>query len=504
MHKLRLLLSVGTMVGLVASAAHAARIIDMTGNPDTVTGTGTATLPDGFVEMGSPYSGGQGLETETAVPFAKPQPGTVNMRLNLEVNEFPMAAWWSGMNGSGTPASNAGNKQQAFGIAGYIRLDFGLDGQTKNGVRYGAFTEVRENNTTSIGGGTASLPGVTSTSPTGLAGSSFTSGFAQSASADSSDNTLYVRQANVYVGTDNLGFVRIGTGLGAQTLFETGLIDDFDWGGWNQFSGSINAATNVQPIWPWADDGGEYMAGRIMYVSPVIAGFDFGIAFAPNNSTPFDGSGCSSAFGGVGCATQSSSTLAGDFGRYRNELGIAARYRNTFGPVGVAVSGIYTTSGVVEDAVAPEAFKGLNIGDIGASVQLNHQIEVGGNVMWGAFNGNWGLQPVGGASAVAWVAGVKYTIPQLPMTVGTYYFDYKNQGQPGLPTQRNEQGLDVGAVYGLGPGVVLLAEYAWGQREQGDFNFLTGACGNCSTTAGANLDNKVQVQLVTAGVSVRF
>jgi len=505
MHKLRLLLSVGTMLGLVAGTAHAARIMDMTGNPDTVTGTGTATLPDGFVEVGSPYSGGQGLETETAVPFAKPQPGTVNMRINLEVNEFPMAAWWSGMNGAGTPASNAGNKQQAFGIAGYIRLDFGLDGETKNGVRYGAFTEVRENNTTNITG--SSTP-VTTTGAGGTSTGTLTgvsSGFGQSASADAGDNTLFVRQANVYVGTDNLGFIRIGTGIGAQTLFEVGLIDDFDWGGWNQFNGGINAPTNVEPIWPWADDGGEYMAGRIMYVSPVIDGFDFGFAFAPNNSTPFDGSGCSSAFGGVGCATQSSSTLAGDFGRYRNEVGVAARYRNTFGPVGVAVSGIYTTSGVVADAAAAsQPFKGLNIGDIGASVQINHQLEVGGNVMWGSFNGNWGLQPVGGATAVAWVAGVKYTIPQLPMTVGTYYFDYKNQGQPGLPTQRNEQGLDVGAVYGLGPGVVLLAEYAWGQRSQGDFNFLTGACGNCSTTAGANLNNKVQVQVLTAGLSVRF
>ena len=199
------------------------------------------------------------------------------------------------------------------------------------------------------------------------------------------------------------------------------------------------------------------MAARIMYVSPVIYGFDMGIAFAPNNSTPFDGSGCSAAFGGVGCATQSSSLIAGDFGRYRNELGVALRYRNTFGPVGVALSGTYTTSGTVADAAAvSQPFKGLNIGDVGASIQFNRQIELAGNVMWGAFNGNWGLQPVGGTTAVAWVAGVKYTIPQLPMTLGTYYFNYKNQGAgpgPGLG-QRTEQGLDVGAVYGLGPGAV--------------------------------------------------
>jgi hypothetical protein len=497
MYKLRLLMSAGTLVGMLAGTAHAARVMDMTGNTETVTGTGLVTEPDGFLQMGSPYSGGQGLETETAVPFSSPQPGAVNMRINLEVNEFPMATWWTGMNGNGT--ATPGNKQQPYGIAGYIRLDFGLDGMTKNGIRYGGFTEIRENNTTNI---TGSSTAVTTTTGTGtLTGVS--SGFAQSASADAADNTLFVRQANVYAGTDNVGFVRIGTGIGAQTLYEVGLLDDFDWGGWNQFDGGINAPTNVEPIWPWADDGAEYMAARVMYVSPVIDGFDFGVSFAPNNSTPFDGSGCSSAFGGVGCATQSSSTLSGDFtNRYRNEVGLALRYRNNFGPVGVAVSGIYTTSGQVNDAAAAsQPYKGLNIGDVGAAIQLNKQIEIAGNVMWGAFNGSWGLQPVGGATAVAWVAGAKYTIPQVPMTLGAYYFNYKNQGQPDLPTQRTEQGLDVGAVYGLGPGVVLLAEYAWGQRYQGDYNFLTGAFGG---QAGANLDNKVQVQLLTAGVSVRF
>ena len=503
MHKFRQLLLAGTVLGLLAGTGHAARVVDMSGNPNSATGVGMVAQPDGFAEVGSPYTGGQGLESETAVPFSNPQPGTVNMRINLEVNEFPMAAWWTGMNGSGTPASNAGNKQQPFGISGYIRLDFGLDGMSRNGIRYGAFTEIRENNTTNI---TGSSTAITTTSATGAASTGtltgISSGFAQSASADSGDNTLYVRQANTYVGTDHLGFLRIGTGLGAQTLFETGLVDDFDWGGWDQFSGGINAPTNVQPVWPWADVGAEYMAGRVMYVSPVIDGFDFGIAFAPNNSTPFNGSGCSAGYGGVGCATQSSSTLSGDYGRYRDELGIAARYRNSFGPVGFAVSGIYTTSGKVDDAAsALQPYNGLNVGDVGVSVQYNRQVELAGNVMWGDFNGAWGLQPTGGATAVAWVAGAKYTIPQLPMTLGTYYFNYKSQGQAGLPTQRTDQGIDAGAVYGLGPGVALVAEYAWGQRYQGEYNFLTGAFGG---EAGANLDNKVQVQLVTLGMSVRF
>jgi len=512
MGKLRLLLSVGAMLSLAAGGANAARIMGQPGNDASPTGTGIVTDATGFQESGSPYSGGQGQgETESQVPFAAaPAPGTINFRINSFVNEFPMYTSFSGMNSNGTPASNAGNKIQGYGIYGWIRFEMGLDGMTKGGIRYGSYFQIRENNTTAL-----------TANPTYTSGAGLTSNFAQSASADSSDNTLYVRHANVYIGTDQIGLVRVGTGLGAMTLFETGLFDDFDIGGWISFASS-NIPSNMVPVWPWADEGGEYMAARIGYVSPVIFGFDGGIFFAPNNSGPFDGSGCTSAFGGVGCATQSSSNNAADLGRYRNELGIALRYRNAFGPVGLAVSGIYTTSGVVNpgpnvtgsggaagagtpataaSAGAARNFNGLSIGDIGAEVSFNHQLAVGANIMWGAFNGNWGLQPkatatIPATTAIAWEAGVKYTIPQAPITLGTYYFNYKNAGTAGLPTQRVYQGLDVGAVYGLGPGAVLVAEYAWGQNYQGGVNFLGGP--------NPALDNKVQAQVFTVGMSVRF
>jgi hypothetical protein len=86
------------------------------------------------------------------------------------------------------------------------------------------------------------------------------------------------------------------------------------------------------------------------------------------------------------------------------------------------------------------------------------------------------------------------------MTVGAYYFNYKSQGQIGLPTQRTDQGLDMAAVYGMGPGVVLIAEYAWGQRYQGAYNFLT------SNAAGTDFlaNNKVHANVFTVGMSVRF
>jgi len=159
---------------------------------------------------------------------------------------------------------------------------------------------------------------------------------------------------------------------------------------------------------------------------------------------------------------------------------------------------------VVNDAAAAaQPYKGLDVGDAGTYISIFKQLEVGGNVMWGAVNGAWAPMPSGGKHALAWVTGVKWTIPQLPATLGAYYFNYKYQGNAtpisatcAFCTQRTSQGLDVGAVYGFGPGVVAVAEYAWGQVYQGDVDLLTGSAGSAYNTVTANV--------VTVGMSVRF
>ena len=87
------------------------------------------------------------------------------------------------------------------------------------------------------------------------------------------------------------------------------------------------------------------------------------------------------------------------------------------------------------------------------------------------------------------MAGARFTIPQLPSTIGGSFFDYKYQGQPGLPTQRTSAGLDLGATYGLGPGAVLVAEYLWGYNYQGGYNFLTNA-GHCDCNQPGELEQQ--------------
>ena len=247
--------------------------------------------------------------------------------------------------------------------------------------------------------------------------------------------------------------------------------------------------------------------------------------FAPNNAPATSGGNtCSTIY--TGCITQSTSNIPGDLGRYRNEFEIGLRYRNAWGPVGLAVSGVYTVSaatnpgpyaplgaaGTPAGATNALRYNGLNMGMIGGEVSINKYLAIGANTMFGAYNGSWGLQSKAPyclsatlcqgseTTAIAWVAGARYTIPSLPSTIGASFFDYKYQGQPGLPTQRTSAGLDVGATYGLGPGAVIIAEYLWGYNYQGGYNFLT----NQDTGTAAALNNKVQEQLLMLGIALRF
>jgi len=543
MRKLKLLLYAGTMAGALGGAAFAVEFPPSDGSTPTgpiqsPTGVGMVTTAGGFQEVGSSYTGGQGQQytplasSYNLSPFSTPAPGTAILRLDLQTVMFAQGAWWTGMNGSGVgtsanlnsaTATNAlGNKQAPYAIVGYVRLDMAMDGMSKSGVRYGAFTEIRENTLNpNSATGTNAATAVSGTG-TGYATASATS---SGTSGLNTQQTLYVRQAWAYVGSDTLGIVRIGQGFSTNSLMQLGLNDEFDAGGWVgwQSGGIMPAATG--PTWPWADSGNEYQAARIAYLSPVFFGFDAVTSFAPNNAPATSGGDtCSSVY--TGCVTQSTSNAAGDLARYRNEFEIGIRYRNAFGPVGLAVSGVWTHSAPTNpgpDAALGAAgtpagptnalrYNGLNMGMIGGEVTFNKYIAVGANVLFGAYNGSWGLQAKAPyclsatlcqgseTEAIAWVAGARFTIPQLPSTIGGSFFDYKYQGQPGLPTQRTSAGLDLGATYGLGPGAVVIAEYLWGYNYQGGYNFLTNA--DTGTTAGQN--NKVQEQVVVLGIALRF
>src|SRR5215472_12069632 len=147
-------------------------------------------------------------------------------------------------------------------ISSYARLFAGMDGMAANGLRYGAGMEIRQN-----------FIGQYSNN-----GSSGASGY-------SSYETMFVRRAFTYAAGENWGIFRLGQADGLISLFDLG-VTTF------QFlpSGNLNGgdATNLPGSFPsfvyLAVAGNEYANAKAVYLSPQIAGFDFGIQYAPNTS----------------------------------------------------------------------------------------------------------------------------------------------------------------------------------------------------------------------------
>ncbi len=93
------------------------------------------------------------------------------------------------------------------------------------------------------------------------------------------------------------------------------------------------------------------------------------------------------------------------------------RYQGNFGGLGIYGVLGYSGSGNVHVWGATPggingtttAYNGFRSGDGGLALTYAG-FTVGGNVLWGAFNGQVGLKPQGGANAVAWVAGAQYAV----------------------------------------------------------------------------------------------
>jgi len=586
MRKLRLLLYAGTMASALAGSAYALEFPPSDGSTPTgplqnAAGVGMPTLASGFQEVGSGYTMGQGQQLTpassggTTSPFSTPAPGTVIVRIDVQATAGFQFGGWTGQNGAGFNSSQAlvsatntnaattaaiagsqpsitggeaGNKQQPYGVIGFWRLDFMVDGMSKAGMRYGLVSQIRQNapNGQTTTGSTAA----------GVTNSANASATSSGVSSSNSQDTLYLKNMCMYVGSDTIGLFRIGQGscVYAASALLTGLNDEFDYGGWD---GAVTISP-VTPAWPWPDSGSSYMPQGVAYLSPVIAGFDTVISFNPDNSSIITNTSCTSF---EGCANQSTSNAPGDYARFINRLSVGLRYRNAFGPIGIALQGNWEISGVVQPgptagstglpAAAAAAAAGakaslvggvpmvvataatsatteggvpvtagsgavrynpLNIGTIGAEVSINKFFAVGANTMFGAFNGPGALQAkpydqqTSSTVAIAWEAGAKMTIPTVPMTFGGSYYNFKYQGQPGVPTQRVSQGVDVGVTYGIGPGMVAYLEGLWGQIHQGDVNLLTGACGSsaCSNNTFTNLNNTENVTIGLAGLALEF
>jgi hypothetical protein len=451
-------------------------------------------------------------------PVANPTPGTIVIHVNGKVQVDFQGVWTSVDNRFFTPPAagslgavlgNNGTgpaKLQPQSIQSFARVYFGGDAMATNGLRYGAAIEFRQNFT-------------------GQPSSNTSSG----ASGYDSLNTVFVRRAFAYVAGEQWGIVRMGVADGVIGIFDNGVTTFQFLPTGNLNGGDLqNMPQNVTPpFWFLGQAGNEYDNSKIVYLSPQIAGFDFGIQYAPNTSNGF---GISSNAGGLGSSITGSGTGTGlncatatsgcpslssgpgiqDGSRALNQTAVGLRYQGVFGGVGVLAYGVYEASGHADytglQTVAvlgtPAGgrfngkYQGLSFGSGGVAVTFAG-FTVGGNVIGGKINGQLGLVPKGGSSEFAYLIGAKYVAG--PFTIGIVGEEGSYQGNPVMAglTQRRGRGLSAGLAYTVAPGYTVYGEYLYNDIYQGGVNMITGA-------TGSNANNNIKGQGFLVGNVVNF
>ena len=318
--------------------------------------------------------------------------------------------WYAGVAGTSADElspSKLGNTE----FQGYIRACPGFDARASNGLQYGVVSEIRnpDSNDSSTG---------------------------SSASANATANTLYWRRAYGYIGTPDLGQLHFGQGDGAFDLLMVGTFVHFNDGGWKgdvpYFAPSY---VDLKNVWPWPNVANYYATNRVVYLSPTWTGFSpiwssvqFGVSFAPNNNPLINTENCTVASYGCNRVISADFTppsmpppgAAAIAPRYRNEADVAGELARAFGPLCIALSlGYINATPVANTMPGVLSYRNLSVGTAGLTVSYKG-FKVGGNVLEGQMNGQYYLQPHGGAHALAFIAGGEYSAELF--VVGASYF----------------------------------------------------------------------------------
>ncbi|MCZ8141391.1 MAG: porin [Acetobacteraceae bacterium] len=375
-------------------------------------------------------------------------------------------------NNAGGISTARGRAKNDFRTEAEINLY--ADGVAANGMRYGAVFELQMDNL-AAGSGT----GVDYDELYGFVRGSW--GELRFGQEDAAANLMQVRRPSVlWMGTDDAWdeFVvqQAGAVFGASPYIMSGLTDGSD-------------------------------KTKIIYLSPQLYGFDFGLSFAPND--------------GEGERTQradSAVEFQRDRTRIENEISAILRYRGTFGDVGVAASfgGVWADAPSLNANGAPPVVKGQNVNAYSAGLVLRaYGFQVGGEYTFGNYNGT---APAGAALARGldgsnhWIGSVVYTVGAF--SVGAMYGkgtqdNGTNPAGDNL-SDRTQTYLGLGVAYVLAPGMTLFANY----NQIEDENLPTGAPSSVPAGGGgtnlanfgsaASPDNTRNITVLVAGVRIAF
>jgi len=491
------------------------------------TGAFAQATPPAFFQsqgmMAMPWGGGpaannnnNSMGAAAKGSVAVPTPGTVVIRFNGRLETEISANFTSGdksiPTGSGAITGGGSFKLNPVGIASYMRLYPGIDGMATNGLRYGATIELRENFNSPNG---AAYPATSTVNKDGTVSTTVGAGGtgASSPSGYSSSETVFVRRAFVYMGSDKVGIVRIGQSDGVIGLFDNGSFSAQTWdGGIGNFNGGAMQAETAQagvgiPFAWLAQAGAEYSNTKIVYLTPQFYGFDFGVQYAPSMGNAYSNSTGGTANGPALCnaasATCINTSTGNDPTRWLNQVAAGVRYQGTIGPVNLGAYAVYETAGkesttntiaaggagYVAGATATNLLRYDNLSFVNAAVKIEVP-SVG--VTWsfdyigGALNGQLAMRPTGGAPENAFLTGLVYK--NGPWVFGVEAGIVESQGQANLAkiSQRKETEVAFGGTYNVAPGLALVGEFMHTERHQGNFDFVTGAPSTMTRDAKGN------------------
>jgi len=228
-----------------------------------------------------------------------------------------------------------------------------------------------------------------------------------------------------------------------------------DSGDWDEFLPAPNY------LIAGVNDGND--ATKIIYLSPQMMGFDFGVSYAANR---FEGE----------AAVNPSNTAAfqRDFTNQTNEISAALRYRGTFGGVGVQTSFVaqFADSERQSATGTPVAVRNQNVNAYAAGLLLRaYGFQVGGDYTWGNYRAAPATASLGKGldMSTQWAGGITYTIGAL--TVGAMYAQATQDNGSNVATgakleDRSQTYVGVGAAYVLAPGMTLFAHWNQSWRRQ--------------------------------------
>ena len=463
-------------------------------------------MPDGanYGRTGGPALVPGDVQVRVGGYFAGWYSHTTQSNPNTFNQNMPVGNVTNGLTGSTqTPVTASGStKTGKNDFHSDAEIHIYVDGKAANGLRYGAVLEMTFN------GNEGTLP----------AGGRRTFSFKTGGLID---------EMYAYAALPGLGQVRFGDEDGAVGLMTTGVLTGFGTGGvYGSWQNSV-----VRPNRTTTSPGDLGDNTKIIYLSPQLFGFDFGVSYALNSGTGAN-NGCAASVAIYTCdrtyaysgATASGIQAYSDMPQRRNELQAVLRYRGQFGPVGIAASFGHVGWAAIRDMTATgNTVKTLRPGNVWmAGLQATaYGFSLGGMYQFGQQNFFWGSQTRADKDAWQYTAGATYTMG--PLTVGGNAFWGSYAGTNGATfcdtaaaggnctagnigqlvrntlaqggASSRRWGLSAGANYRLAPGMDLVAEYVRHTVHEAGANLVSGTSGN---------QDKIRADVILVGTRLAF